>query len=442
MRGPAATPPRLLPPQAVLDVGRGFSGNTINTVVFRSQGLVTAGDRQFGAYYADAQSIVLFARDLGSGELKTARLEGRYNISDAHDSISLGIDRAGHLHLAYDHHGSALHYRRSLRPFDIGGFGPEVPMLGRDEGQVSYVSFIAAPLGDRPLLCLYRTGYAGRGDAVLNAFDEQGQGWSRVAGPLLSGSQHKPWTSSPYWNHPATDAEGNLWLSFCWRTHPLEGERQLVNNIGIGIARSPDWGTSWQTSRGVGLGLPLTQVNAETMVGVAPGSNLINQTGCAVDGAGRVHVVYYADDEHGIPQYHHAWGRAGVWRTQAISARTADFALEGKGTLQLPMSRPDVVIDELDRVYVVFRADITAQRMAVLRLDPPDYRFLGSQLRLLWDTDLGHTEPVIDRGRWQREKVLSMLLQHAEQPDHEGSVADASARLFVADWALGNDWDG
>lgn len=443
MSDPMATslPWRTLLPRDVADVGRGFSGNTINTVVFRSHGLVTSGDCQFGAFYEDAHTLVLFARHTVSGEVQRARLVGDYNVADAHDSISLALDRAGHLHLAYDHHGSALHYRRSVRPLDITEFGPEQPMTGLDEKQVTYVSFIAAPLRDRPLLCLYRSGYAGRGDALLNAFDERTGQWTRVGTtPLLSGAQNKPWTSSPYWNHPAVDAEGGLWLTFCWRSHLLEGERQLVNNVGIGVARSPDWGARWQTSRGVDLRLPLTQVNAETMIGVPPGSNLINQTGCAVDRAGRLHVVYYADDEHGIPQYHHAWGRAGRWQQQVISQRTLDFALEGAGSLRLPMSRPDVVIDEHDRVYVVFRADVTAQRMAVLRLDPPDYRFVANQLRVLWDADVGFAEPVIDHPRWAREKVLSMFLQHNDQPDHDIGMVDARARAFVADWALGDDW--
>ncbi|MFZ2651312.1 MAG: BNR repeat-containing protein [Burkholderiaceae bacterium] len=431
---------RALPPARVVELGRGWSGNTVNTVVFRCHGLTSSGPRQFGAYYIDAGRMVVFSRDAAGGLVQKTELTGQFKVQDAHDSISVGIDRLGYIHLAYDHHGSPLHYRRSLRHLDVSQFGPEIAMVGKDESQITYVSFIESAHGERPLLCLYRTGYAGRGDALLNAYDEGSGTWTRLANPLLSGSKQQPWTSSPYWNQPAVAPDGALELTFCWRTHPLCGDLQRVNNINIDIVRSPDWGQSWTTSRGLALRLPVTQVNAETILGLPPGSNLINQTGCAVDTQGNVHVVFYADDENGIPQYQHVWGRRGVWRRSILPCRTVAFALEGVGSLQLPISRPDIVIDDLDRAYVVFRADFTAQRMAVLRLEPPDYRFAPADIRILWDTDIGHTEPVIDRQRWAMEKTLSMLLQRNEQPDHDAGVETGSAAVFIADWNLGRDW--
>ena len=432
---------QLLSPVDVKSIGAGFAGNTVNTVIFRAHGLLTAGTWQFGAYYVATDRLVVFRRSLETDIVETANLPGTYRIEDAHDSISLGIDREGYLHISCDHHGTPLRYRRSKVPFEIAAFGSEIPMTGADEQQVTYPSFIVSPYGDRPLLCLYRTGYAGRGEAVLNAYDEKTQTWTRIASPLLSGTHNKPWTSSPYWNHPATEVRGIIHLSFCWRTHTLEGERKLVNNINIDYAQSGDWGKTWRTSCDVPFQLPITQVNSETILGLPPGSNLINQTGSGIDSQGNLHVVFYADDENGIPQYQHVWGRKGFWRRNVISARGDDFSLEGAGSLQLPMSRPEVVVDELDRVYVIFRADFTGQRMAAMRLTPPEYTPHQSEIRILWDTNVAFTEPVIDHVRWAREKILTMLMQRNDQPAYDIGMEPTSANVFVLDWNLGKDWN-
>ena len=57
--------------------------------------------------------------------------------------------------------------------------------------------------------------------------------------------------------------------------------------------------------------------------------------------------------------------------------------------------------------------------MAACRLAAPDYAYQHSSTEVLLDEDLGFSEPVIDRERWQQENVLSVLVQFNEQPDHD-----------------------
>jgi hypothetical protein len=419
-------------------LGKAWATNTANTVVFRHHGVMTIGRFQFCAFYAGPSRLLVVQRDLSSGAISKGELKGSYNLADAHNSISLGCDREGFLHLAYDHHATGLRYRRSIAPLSPHEWTDELAMTGHHEEQVTYPTFVMQP-DNRPMLLLYRDGVWNSGKARLKEYSEASRSWADRELPVLSGADQKPWTSNAYWNHPAMGRDGSIHLSFVWRTHSLGAEKR-VNNINIGYARSNDQGRSWLSSRKRKFQLPITPVNAETVFPVSPGSNLINQCGMALDGHGHPHIVFYSDDHDGIPQYQHLWFDGRQWRHNFISERTEPFVLAGGGTLQIPISRPDIVIDDENRVYVIYRADITEDRMVAQRLLPPHYRPDPSDLRLLWDKPLGHAEPVIDRLRWRRDGVLSMLIQKNHQPPHDGPAKPAYEPIYLVDWDFGSGW--
>ena len=80
----------------MIELGDGWACSTVNTVVFRHHGIVTRGSFQFGAYYEDGKRMVVFRRDLRGNTVDSHLIGGSYNVRDAHNSISLGIDPAGH----------------------------------------------------------------------------------------------------------------------------------------------------------------------------------------------------------------------------------------------------------------------------------------------------------------------------------------------------------
>jgi BNR repeat-containing family member len=421
----------------VQDLGSAWSGNTINTAIFRHHGVLSDAGYQFTAFYVDPSTLRLARRDLTTGDIGSFDLGGEYNLLDAHNGINLGIDRAGHLHLSYDHHCDRLRYRRSLRPWRIDGWTDERPMTGVHEANVTYPAFIqrtqAGP--NAPLLLLYRDGAANRGTARLKLFDEESEQWIDRPVPVLSGAGNRPWTSNAYWNHPARGNDGSLHLSYVWRTHSI-GEEGRLNNINVCYAKSNDEGLSWVTSLEQPYRLPITQVNAETVFGVTPGSNLINQTGMALDSQQRPHIVFYSNDGAGVPQIQHLWFDGRQWRHHFISDRISPFNLAGRGTLRIPISRPDVVIDRADNVFVIYRSDEYGNCFVVTKLTKPSYSYETSETQVLWDAEVGYCEPVIDRQRWQLEGILTMFVQCTDQPDHDVGHEQRTVPVLLIDFEL------
>lgn len=414
-----------------VNLGQAWSSNTVNMVIFRHHAIFSSEGKQYTAFYADMDELKIVQRDLSTGEVRYHLLSGEYNLHDAHNSISLGIDRLGYIHISYDHHGSRLRYRRSNKPHDISTWTEELPMTGIKEEKVTYPTFILPKAGS-PLLMLYRDGNWKKGEAHLKSYDEESSSWMDYPSPVLSGALQQPWTSNAYWNNPVMGKDGELHLSFTWRTDYVPGT-QDVNNINIGYAKSFDHGYTWYTSNNRPCSLPITQVNGETAWPIPPGSNLINQCSMALDSRGYPHIVFYADDEKGIPQYRHIWFDGKQWRHSYASCRTEDFSLSGGGTLSIPISRPDIVIDKNDNVYIIHRGDDTQQKISATFMERPNYKANTKHTMVLYEHDVGFSEPIIDRSRWESEGVLSLLIQYAEQPDKDAGNDSKFSAINIVD---------
>ena len=419
-----------LSPARVVPLGEGYASSTVNTTIFRHHGLVTQGDYQFGAYYVSSTEIAVFRRHLRDNSIQTGALAGAFRTADVHNCISLGIDSRGFVHMAYDHHGNPLNYRRSSQPMDVTEWSDPLPLTGQLEERVTYPYFIMRPdTGD--LLLLYRYGGAGNGDACLKAYNPETQVWSDLAMRVIKGMDQVPWTSNAYWNHPAFDSRGNLLLSWAWRVNQkASANADFIFNHNHGFAKSPD-GIHWFTSHGVELSLPMTQVNSEIIWPTTPGATIANQCSSAVDSKDRLHIaVHGATEPGGAPQYQHIWSNGQNWQCNVLSERETPFGLL---TWDVPMSRPEILIDRADRVYVIYRCDLTFQRFVAQRLDPPDYAPPG-QIFELWPEDLKHSEPIVDRIRWRTEGVLSLLIQRTTQPPLIAQEDLPPEPVQVVDW--------
>jgi hypothetical protein len=418
-------------PLTKIEIGKGWAGNTVNTVIFRHHGVLTFGNVQFAAFYDANENVTFVRRDLQTNAVEYSTLEGEFNVRDAHNAISLGVDKNGYLHIAFDHHGSPLQYRRSTTPMSINHWSNPMPMTGEKEEKVTYPAFLFNPV-DSALLFLYRRGNATNGEAFLKKYNPQQQQWFDFDEPILSGNDKVP-TACPYWNHPVFDERGALHLSFVWRIPGKEGK---VNNIGMAYATSRDNGMSWANYENVHLSLPITRESQTSVWDIPELLNLINQCGMSTDTNGCPHIVYYSNDDNHIPQYKHLWFDGKMWNNSTLKLRTKEFSLEGKGTLQIPMSRPEVLIGKDNRVHILFRADITNDQFVTLTLFPPDYNPEKAKRTVLWKHSVGFAEPIIDRHRWQRKNILTMLIQYNHQPKSDKNVDFISSDVFLVDWTL------
>jgi hypothetical protein len=428
-----------LKPVRVIELGEGYASTSVNTGTFRHHGLVTRGDYQFTAFYVSDTEFVVARRDIRDGSVQKCSVKGKFSPDDVHNTVCLGLDPAGFLHMAYDHHASPLRYRRSLRPLDIETWTDDLPMTGKLENKVTYPFFVQWPADARDregrgrLMFLYRHWGSGQGDVCLKEYDHRTGTWTDVAERFVKGMDQVPWTSNAYWNHPAFDSHGNTMLSWVWRVvQKASAKGDFIFNHNHGFAKSPD-GRHWFTSHGIELSLPMTQVNSEIIWATPPGVTMANMTTSAADPRDRLHIAGYWSEWPGEPpQYTHLWFDGRRWRCDALTDRTTSFGLL---TWDAPMSYPEIVIDPQDSVYFIYQCDLTGTRMVIQRLDPPDYRPPG-KVSVLWDEELCHTDPLIDRVRWLRDGVLSMLIQWNFQPELLAKETVASRPVRIVEWEL------
>ena len=415
-----------------IDLGPAWAGNSVNTAIYR-QGLCSRGGYQYATFYTAAKELVAVQRKLANNKISQYVIDTVASLEDAHLTSSIGVDTTGRVHLSYHHHNTPLNYRRMGKPHDLKSFGPLEGMTACFEKKVCYPFFLhPAGKGDA-FYFIYRNGYSGNGEIRLKRYDSKLQRWWDDELPLMSGMLGQPWKSNPYLQTPVMDAKGHLHLFATWRTHSL-GEKNRVNNINLDYMWGAPDARYWQSSRRQPMHRPVTQVNSETAAAIPPGSNMMNQSGATVDCKGAPIAVFYADDAQGIPQYQIVRLRDGVWQRATISARKESFALEGGGTLQVPISRPEVVVLPDNRPLVLYRADSTQQRIVAVALNEAT---LAPEGEFILSEPVGFAEPVIDRARWQTDGILTLFVQHNEQPPGEGKPHETTSPVTLKDWKFG-----
>lgn len=402
----------------------GWAKTSVNGVVFRGSSVASFGKFQYTAYYDGAGKVVLAKRTRGSTAwtVKITSLTG--TVADAHNSISIQVDGDGFLHLAWDMHGTKLRYCKSLV---AGGLdmGPEQAMVGTLEASVTYPQFFRLANGN--LLFLYRDGSSGSGDLTLNRYDLKTKAWTRLQTKLVDGEGAR----NAYWQCHI-DRNGVLHLSWVWRE-----TADVSTNHDMCYARSRDGGVTWEKSDGTAYSLPITAASAEYALKIPQKSDLINQTSIFGDAQSRPWIAtYWAPAGTGIPQYQLIHHDGTAWKTQQISHRTTAFSLSGVGTKQIPISRPQLVVDataDSVDVAVVFRDVERGDRVSLMRTT--------NLVKNTWTvTDLTDStvqawEPSYDIDLWNSSRILALFVQRMGQGDGETSVALGPQPVQILEWA-------
>jgi hypothetical protein len=388
-------------------VGLGWAKNSVNVPVFRKNAVITFNGTQFTAYYDSTGSVILAKRQLGTDIWETNKTQHTGNIDDAHCSISIGIDGDGYLHMAWDHHNNNLNYCISI---DSGSIvmGDKTNMLGTLENNVTYPEFYKMPNGD--LLFMYRYGVSGRGNLVVDKYITAEKRWERLQDILIDGQNVR----NAYWQS-CVDRQGTIHVTWVWRE-----TWDVSTNHDMCYAKSEDGGVTWKKSNGDTYMVPITAATAEYISYIPRNSGLINQTSMYADAHGRPYIAsYWTPAGSSIPQYHLIYYDT-VWKTRQISARQTPFSLSGGGTKKIPISRPQLVVDDSGEspvVYLIYRDIERGSKASVNKSISADFK--QWEVFDITDSAVNSWEPSYDTELWKDSLILNIFIQRAGQGDGE-----------------------
>ncbi|GAB3902664.1 BNR repeat-containing protein [Mucilaginibacter boryungensis] len=401
----------------------GWANNSVNTVIFRKNSLVTWQNIQYAAYYDQDQYVVLAKRKTGETTWQNQRTPYKGDATDAHKSISIIIDGDGYLHVTWGQHNNPLNYAVSTKPGSLQ-LGEKQGMTGNKENKVSYPEFYKLPAGD--ILFLYRDGASGNGNLMLNRYVLTQKKWIRVQDGMIDGEGQR----NAYWQM-SIDIKGIIHLSWVWRESP-----DVASNHDMCYARSVDGGVTWQKSNGEKYTLPINAANAEYACKIPHQSELINQTSMFADAAGHPFIAtYWREAGQTVPQYHLIYHDGKAWRVNNLGFRKTPFTLSGAGTKSIPVSRPQIIAwknGARQAVAFIFR---DAERGNKISIAVTNNVLKGAwQLSDISNNPVGAWEPTYDTELWKNKGVLDLFVQPVIQIDGEGKGNVKPQPVTVLEW--------
>ena len=416
-RSPVADNPR------IVNITKGWASNSINAVIFRHNSVVTFKDHQYVSFYDADGNVILAKRKLGSEDWKIHKTKFSANVKDAHNDISIMVDGDGYLHMSWGQHGVPLRYCRSSKP---GGLEltDEMPMTGSTEQNVTYPEFYRLPDGN--LIFLYRDGSSGNGNLVINYYDTKNKTWTNLHQNLIDGEGKR----NAYWQ-ATVDTKGTIHISWVWRE-----TWDVATNHDICYAKSTDGGKTWIKSTGEKYQLPINAETAEYVAKIPQNSELINQTSMCTDDKGRPYIAsYWTPEESKIPQYHLVYFDGKNWQTKQITKRTSPFSLSGGGTKRIPISRPQIMVDKNETVYLIFRDAERNDRVSAAICN--DIKKNEWHIKDLTSFSVGQWEPTYDTELWKSENKLNLFVQYVGQGDAESLDKLKPQMVSILEWTPG-----
>jgi len=389
-------------------IGPGWAQNSVNTTVFRKNSVASFNGIQYVSYYDSTGSIVLAKRVIGTQSWTVNKTGHTGTVTDAHRSISIGVDGEGYIHMAWDHHNNSLRYCKSKAPESLD-MGTIIPMISTQENDVTYPEFFRMPNGD--LVFMYRYGLSGNGNLVINKYSIANYTWTRLHNVLIDGQGQR----NAYWQS-CIDKNGTIHVSWVWRE-----TWDVATNHDMCYAKSMDGGLTWYKSNGTQYVIPITSATAEYAKIIPQNSTLINQTSMYADRSGRPYIAsYWKPAGSAVPQYHMIYYDGSAWQSKQITKRQTAFTLGGGGTKKIPISRPQLIVDDRDDTlvaYLIYRDVDRGSKISMnISIDP------AMNLWKVYDLTANSVysyEPSYDTDLWKDSFMLHIFAQKAGQGDGE-----------------------
>jgi hypothetical protein len=273
--------------------------------------LQTVGNQQFIAYYDKNRMMTVASRTLDSKTWNKKTLNNKLHW-DSHNSVVLGIDEKGFIHVSGNMHVNPLVYFRSTKPYVVQSMVELNTMTGEDEKNVTYPKFFNDKAGK--LYYSYRSGSSGNGNTFVNQYLTEQNKWVRyITKPLFVGIS-KTNDRSAY-HHFVRDKAGNFHFSWVWRWTPLvETTHQLC------YATSPDL-IHWKNVAGEDINLPHHPDDPKLIVDNTPtkGGMHNGKYRLIITPDQKPLIGYLKYDEKGLTKFYLAHFKNGAWVSKKIS---------------------------------------------------------------------------------------------------------------------------
>lgn len=284
--------------------------------------LLTAGERQYVAYYDRDRQMTVASRTLDSAHWEIMVLPSKVGW-DTHNYITMALDNDGQLHVSGNMHCVPLIYCRTEKAGDITTL-KKLPMTGKLETRVTYPKFLTDHNND--LIFTYRHGGSGNGINIYNRYDPATQSWERLLEtPLFDGEGE----CNAYALGPVQGPDGWFHVVWVWRDTP-----DCATNHHLSYARSKDL-IHWESIFGDPVELPITLSQRKLWMDPIPShGGIIN--GCQklfFDAASRPVITYHKSDEAGNMQIYAARPESGKWKIQQLTDWKTSIDFGGTGSM-------------------------------------------------------------------------------------------------------------
>jgi len=296
--------------------------------------LYTHGNRQYITYYNAERSMVVGQRNLDENEFslhvmpRTSR-ETHGGTStvlgwDSHNSITLGIDKEGFIHLSGNMHVNPITYFRSEKAHDISTLKQEMTLVGPNEERCTYPHFMLTKEGE--LLFHYRDGGSGNGNEIYNIYDCETKTWSRMLDVPLTDGQG---LMNAYQTQPTVMSDGWYHVYWVWRDTP-----DCSTNHDLSYMKSPDL-KHWYNAFGEPFDLPATIDKRLVIVDPIPvKGGIINLAAkLCLDDNNKPVFAYHKYDSAGNLQFYTAQIQGEEWVYKQVTDWDYRWEFSGNGSI-------------------------------------------------------------------------------------------------------------
>ena len=311
-----------------IEIGNVWAGHPV------SFSLLTHKNRQYIAYYNADRNMVVGQRTLKEEKFSLTTLPATSRNTaggtstvlgwDSHNSVTLGVDRKGYIHLAGNMHVNPLTYFRSSKPNDISTLVQEMKMVGTNESRCTYPHFMNMREGE--LIFHYRDGGSGNGNEIYNIYSCNTRQWTRLLDTPLTDGQG---LMNAYQTQPTLMADNWYHVYWVWRDTP-----DCSTNHDLSYMKSPDL-KNWFNAFGEPVKLPATLDNKSVIVDPIPvKGGIINlAASLCFDKNGKPLFAYHKYDPSGNLQFYVAWIANNKWENKKLTDWKYRWEFSGGGSI-------------------------------------------------------------------------------------------------------------